>query len=270
MVKADIKEIYETIKAMLEYALSLSESPIPEMYELGHYLADNILTKICFAVAIDKQEEGQIYTSIGWTKSFPDLYKDHIKAHYAQVPDYDPDIKKFHEDRNVYQHKLDFFDRTMRQPRAKSYVDIVENIMRTVGIIKSGEIIRPSSLSSSIRTYDYSKHQIKAKEIKYQELYDLFKIKNDADIYIKFENKIKEIYDLSKILNMKSGISHGMRYFHNSKWDINISYHGVSIHSNELKQGYALNEPNQETNVLDNFLQYYRECCENVGMDINP
>lgn len=31
MVKADIKEIYETIKAMLGYALSLSESPIPKI-----------------------------------------------------------------------------------------------------------------------------------------------------------------------------------------------------------------------------------------------
>ena len=61
-----------------------------------------------------------------------------------------------------------------------------------------------------------------------------------------------------------------MRWFHNSKWDINISYHGISIHSSELKKGYALNEPNQDDKVLEHFLQYYREYCENVSMNINP
>jgi len=271
MVKADIKEIHETIKTMLSYAMALSESPVPEMYELGHYLADNILIKVCLAVAIDKGEEQQIYRSRGLTKPFPVLYKDHLKHHYTQLPDYDPNIKEFHEDRNVYQHKIESFDRTMRRPRAKAYVDLVEKIMRIVGIINSGETIRPASLSSSIRPYDYSKQQIKTKELKYQELYDLFKVKNDADIYIKIEHAIKGIFhELQKILSMKGGISQGIRYFHNSKWDVNISSMGVSVHSHELGKGYGLNEPNQDEKLLERFLQYYRECCENVGMNINP
>ena len=271
MVKVDIKEIHETIKPLLRYALALSESLIPEMYELGHYLADNILAKVCFAVAVDKGEEQQVYTSSGWTKSLPKLYKDHLKPHYAQVPNYNPDIKKFHKDRNVYQHEIESFDRTMRQPRAKAYVNLVEDIMRIVGIINSGVTIQPASLLSSIRAFDYSKQQIKAKELKYQRLYDLFKVSIDEDIYIKIEHAIKGLfYELQKILSMKGDISQGIRYLYNSKWDVNISSFGVGVHSKELGKGYGLNEPNQNEKVLESFLRYYRECCKNVGINVKP
>lgn len=62
MPRSSLDEIHETIKTMLSYALALSESPIPTVYELAHYLADNILAKVCLAVAIDKGEEQQTYT----------------------------------------------------------------------------------------------------------------------------------------------------------------------------------------------------------------
>lgn len=198
------------------------------------------------------------------------MYENHLKKHYPQVPDYYPEIDNFHTDRNVYQHDVNSFDMTMRQPRAKSYVELVERIMRIVGIIKPDDIIHPTSLLSPVGAYDFQKRQIKTKEKKYQKLHDLFKVKNDEDIYIKFENTIKEIFDLQKILVMEGGLSRGMRYFHNSKWDINISRHGVGVHSRDLEKGYALNEPNQDDKVLELFLQYYRECCEKVGMNIKP
>jgi len=273
MVKASKKEIYETLRTMLSYAMALSESNVPTVYELGHYLADNILTKVCLTVAIDKSEEQQTYnvkkSGKKWTHGFLQLYNDHLKKHYQKVPDYDPNIEEMHDDRNVYQHDVDSFDMTMRQPRAKAYVQLVEDIMRTVGIIKRDEIMTPS-LISPFRGYDYAKQQIKTKAMKYQVLHNLFKAKHDDDIYIRFENTIKKIHDLKDILNMRGGISYGMRYFHNSKWDINISSHGVSIHSSDLKKGYSLNEPNQDDNVLEHFLHYFRECCEKVGMDIKP
>jgi len=189
MVKANIKEIHETIKAMLRYAMTLAESPIPEMYELGHYLADNILTKVCFAVAIDKGVEQKIYKSKNRTKDFPDLYKDHLKHYYIQLPDYDPHIKDFHKDRNVYQHEIECFDRTMRQPRAKAYVDLVEDIMKVVGIIKSGEIIRPANLSP-FGTSDLSIQQNKTLEAKY-------KVKELINILENYEN-IKNNVNLEK------------------------------------------------------------------------
>ncbi len=156
-------------------------------------------------------------------------------------------------------------------PRAKSYVDLVERIMRMVGIIKNNEVITPESLISPFTGYNYTKHQIKSKEVKYQTLYDLFKLKNDEDVYIKVEHAIKEIfYELQKILSMIGGISHGIRYLHNSKWDVNISSFSVGVFSKDIGMGYGLNEPNQDNKVLESFLQYYRECCEKVGMEIKP
>ena len=63
IVKSSLDEIHDTIKTMFSYALALTDSQIPTVYELGHYLADNILAKICLAVAIDKGEEQQTYTT---------------------------------------------------------------------------------------------------------------------------------------------------------------------------------------------------------------
>ncbi|MHA1248997.1 MAG: hypothetical protein ACTSRP_03295 [Candidatus Helarchaeota archaeon] len=104
----------------------MAESQVVTIYQLAHYLADNILTKIYLAVAIEKGEEQQTYTSRGRTKSLPQLYRDHLKRHYPQVPDYDQEIKNYHNERNVYLHDVESFDTTMTPPRAKSYVELVE------------------------------------------------------------------------------------------------------------------------------------------------
>ena len=193
MIKSSNKEIHETIKTMLSYALALSESPIVTVFELGHYLADNIIAKVCLAVAIEKGEELQTYkiTKKGnkWTKKFKDLYNDHLKKHYPHVPDYDPEIKEYHEERNVYQHDVESFDATMRPPRAKSYVELAEVIMKIAGIIKSGEIIRPSSLNP-FGASDLSSQQDKTLEAKFQ-------IKEIISILEKYES-IKQDVDLEK------------------------------------------------------------------------
>jgi len=47
---------------MLGYALFLSENSVPEVFELTHYLADNILLKICLVVVKDKREQYKIYS----------------------------------------------------------------------------------------------------------------------------------------------------------------------------------------------------------------
>lgn len=278
MVKSSIKEIHDTIKTMLSYALALTENQIPTVYELGHYLADNILTKICLAVVIDKKEKQQTYTSRGWTKSLPNLYNDHMKKHYPQVPDYSIEVKQFHEERNVYQHGIESFDMTMRQPRAKSYVDLVERIMRIVGIIKSGETIQPKSLTSSIGGYDYSNIQTRVKETKFQKLHDLFKVQDDDDILIKIKNQLDFtiIHQLKNILSMQSSPPHRSHILmHNSKFNISLLsvYSGYQLsitREGPNKASYSPKKPTKNRDVLDDFLQYYRECCENVGMEIKP
>ncbi len=276
MVKSSIKEIHETLKTMLSYAIALSDSQVATVYELGHYLADNILIKVFLAVAIENGEEQQTYTITKSgkrrTKNFDELYKKFLKKFYPKIPNYDPDIKDFHEERNIYQHDVESFDMTMRQPRAKSYVELVERIMRMVGIIKVDEIIHPTKLLTSMGAYDFTKRQIKIKDTKYQKLHDLFKKKYDDDIHIEFEHAINAISssDLKKTLKMEGGKSHGMWSLHNSKWDIQISRYGVGVHRGKNGKGYSLDEPNKNTDVLKDFLEYFREYCEKFGIDIKP
>lgn len=281
MPRSSLEEIHETIKTMLSYALALSENPVPTVYELAHYLADNILAKICLAVAIDKGEEQQTYTTTSYgnrTKGFFDLYNDHLKQHYPQVPNYDPDIKKFHEERNVYQHDVESFDMTMRQPRAKSYVTVVEQIMRMVGIINIGETIQPKSLTSSSGTNDSSTRQTRAMETKYQQLHDLIKTQDDAEIIIKIKNKLNSatLNQLNNILSMQST---GPQVSHITMWNSKFQIYympsiGGAQFSIERKgtnnASYSPMAPNVNQDVLDDFLQYFRECFRENGININP
>lgn len=48
------------------------------LYELGHYLADNLIAKSCIYVALANKKEELIYPSKNkdFTKKFPILYKD--------------------------------------------------------------------------------------------------------------------------------------------------------------------------------------------------
>ncbi len=273
MVKSSIKEIHDTIKTMLSYALALSESRIPTVYELAHYLADNILAKVCLAVAIDKNEEQQTYTTRGWTKSLPKLYNDHLKNHYPQVPNYDPNIKVFHEERNVYQHDIESFDMTMRQPRAKSYVGLVEEIMRMVGIIKSGETIQAQGLVSSFGTYDFNQRQIRINKTKFQKLHDLLTLTEDSDLHIKLRHEIKDISlgKLKKILIMEGSNSTRGVYLHiyNEQWGLLIHRHDITITKDTMKGiSYSLMKPYENKHLLNEFLKYFRDCCKEHGIDI--
>jgi len=281
IVKSSLDEIHDTIKTMLSYALALSDSQVPTVYELGYYLADNILAKICLAVAIEKGEEQQTYTTTSHgnrTKNFFNLYNDHLKQHYPQAPNYDPDIKDFHEERNVYQHDVESFDMTMRQPRVRSYVNIVELIMRMAGILKIGETIQPQNLTSSGRSYKYSMIQSRALKVKYQRLHDLLRVQGDADILIKIKNQLDliTINQLKKILSMQSSSS---SVSHITMWNsrFQIFYmpsiggdHFTIERKGQNKASYTPIAPHENPDVLDDFLQYYRDCFREHGININP
>ncbi|MHA1251841.1 MAG: hypothetical protein ACTSRP_17765 [Candidatus Helarchaeota archaeon] len=257
----------------------MAESQVVTVYQLAHYLADNILTKICLAVAIEKGEEKQTYTSWGMTKSLPHLYRDHLKRHYPQVPDYDQEIKNYHDERNVYQHDVESFDTTMTPPRAKSYVKIVEQIMRVVGIIKIGETILPKSLTSSSAANNYHNvMQTRVMETKFQKLHDLFKAQNDADIIIKIKNQLDltTINQLKNILSMQSSSS---RLNHIILWNSRFQiYYIPSLSGPQFfierkgknNASYTPVAPDVNRDVLDDFLQYYRECFRENGININP
>jgi len=91
---------------MFRFATFLNKSNVPLLWELGHYLIDNLILKICMFVAIDKNEEYNIFTSSSKnrTKDFPVLYRDVLVNHYFTVLDYDQEVKYHHTRRNIFQH----------------------------------------------------------------------------------------------------------------------------------------------------------------------
>jgi len=101
-----------------------------------------------------------------------------------------------------------------------------------VGIIKWGEVIFPTTLTSSIRAYDYTKQQLKTKQMKYQKLHDLFKKGLEDDIFIKINNLLRNslAYRLNEVLIMEGGnVSRGAYLYRNSKFEIFFSSYNYTI-----------------------------------------
>ena len=113
---------------------------------------------------------------------------------------------------------------------------------------------------------------------KFQQLHDLFKTQDDADIIIKIKNQLDlaTINQLKKILSMQSSspqVSHITMW--NSKFQI---YYMPSIGNAQFSierkgtnnASYSPIAPDINRDVLTDFLQYYRECFEENGININP
>ena len=91
MKKANKEAVQKTLINLFKLAKELGNSDIPYLWELGHYLVDNLILKVCMFVAKDKNEEFKIFKSPSRskTKDFPQLYKDILNVHYHSMPDYD-------------------------------------------------------------------------------------------------------------------------------------------------------------------------------------
>jgi len=61
MDQGEKKGIQDILIKMLRFAKALENSNVPLLWELGHYLIDNLILKICMFVAIDKNEKNKIY-----------------------------------------------------------------------------------------------------------------------------------------------------------------------------------------------------------------
>lgn len=247
---------------MIRLALTLSKNKVPVIYELGHYLADNILSKVNMVVAKKNKSDDLIFLNgkNGRTFDFPPLYKKVIERYIPNVQKYDDIVKDFHADRGMYQHRFESLKKTIRQPEAEKYVKFVEDIMRKAEIIREDEIITPMSLLSQFSSFGYNNRLITGKEKKYQILHNLLKSKDTTDLYIRLDNQIKDIsiYDLKRTLIMEGGPDrYGTILLHNSKWKIFISRHGVSITDRKKQKDYSVSEPNKNGEVLNDFLKYF-------------
>lgn len=161
---------------MYQLALELSNSEIPKLYELGHYLTDNLISKLCMVIASesDKDFNEKKYES----KSFPDLYINTIKKYYKNTHDYNM-IKDSHNQRNIYQHRFWSINHHFNRQFALDYIKKTKTLMEIVGIFKYDQKIEPSNYLEKIKPLE-TKNQL---------------LKKNKDIQRDCINAIKEICD---------------------------------------------------------------------------
>lgn len=142
------KTEHKILKNMLSLAKELANSNEHMLWELGHYLADNIISKLALSVTMEKLQQGHLINyknNNGFVKNFKWMYENVLERFYT-VPKYNDLVKKFHRDRNIYQHKYDSISLGVRNEFAIAYVQIVEDIMKEIGIVK-GKIPASAFLS---------------------------------------------------------------------------------------------------------------------------
>ncbi len=88
-------------------AKELSNLDYPKLYELGHYLTDNLISKICMLIAKENNQKFTKTTKNGneRTLSFHKLYNGILKKNYPDAPDYN-ELESLHNERNIYQHEF--------------------------------------------------------------------------------------------------------------------------------------------------------------------
>ena len=127
---------------MYQFAKELSNSDNPQLYELGHYLTDNIISKICMLVAIENNKKFTRKTNNGKELSltFRKLYNGVLKETYPSVPDYE-EIESLHDERNIYQHEARSITYHVNRQYALDYLEKVKKIMIATNILNiNGEI----------------------------------------------------------------------------------------------------------------------------------
>jgi len=75
MDKKTIESYKRTVKKMVSLAKTLIKNEIPVIYELGHYLADNVLSKVSMIILAEKKRVDLIFKNgkSGRTVDFPEV-----------------------------------------------------------------------------------------------------------------------------------------------------------------------------------------------------
>lgn len=137
------------IVKMLRVAKELSNSNEHLLWELGHYLADNIISKLALMVCKDKEKQGDIINyknENGMVKNFKWMYNNVLKNYYPDLPSYN-ELKDKHRDRNIFQHEYDSIHFGIRKEISIDYVKITEAIIKKLNIIDRD--IKPTNYLSS-------------------------------------------------------------------------------------------------------------------------
>lgn len=271
------KHRIETLKRMLAVGKSLIKSEISEVYELGHYIADNVLSKVCMLIGLKENRKELVYTnkSENHTKTFPKLYRG-ILEHFYDVPKYTI-VEKFHRDRSVYQHGIEHLDvKTIKKPLAIEYISFVEKIMKIVGYLGKDDVINPISIISS-NMYNAGDRQRNILEEKFRKLYnrlvsdDLEHIYSDISVFLDDIGR-KNLKEILKMDYRKRTGSYGdSMLIEYQKWDLrlNDAYRPSLSISKHNEGNFNFGEPDKNPEVLQEFLGVIRDRCKDFGLNIS-
>jgi len=269
MDESDLRAYQDYLKEAISLALTLSKNKNPTIYELGHYLADNVLAKVCMVIAKKNDRNDLIFKNgkNGYTHNFDFLYKNIIEKYYPKLPEYELTIKKYHEDRGFYQHHFESLKKIFRPSEAKKYVDFVIDVMRKTGILEKYENLPPTNIySGGISQTPY----LPSKQQRYQKFYDT--LKNTSD-----ENRVNAIYvqimslrvNIERDFNMIFKNNRWTKFFRNAYWNIDIHDTILNIHNQKKTEKiYSSGHPNENLDVLNEFLDYYRKVLKSLGIEI--
>ncbi len=135
----------EVFNNQLAIAKQLYSSSSGTLKELAHYIIDNLITKICIQLGIERNKN-LIYKPIRpgkplKTKDFPELLKDILFTQDATLKSkYEVDLTTRHAERNFFQHHEENIQLLIRPENVKSYIKIAENIMKELGIYEEKHV----------------------------------------------------------------------------------------------------------------------------------
>ncbi len=270
MDKKTIESYKITVKKMVSFAKTLVKNELPVIYELGHYLADNVLSKVSMIILAEKNRPDLIFKNgkSGRTLDFPELYKNMQQKFFTNINEYDEIVKEFHADRSMYQHRFESLKMTIRQPEAEKFVDFVIETMRETGILgKTESLPYIKNMNGSLVT---NESIINSRQNQYQDLYDLLKNPQMKDVIIAINNKLDyDILDnLRKDLIMEISTSRLYSMLINSDWHIEKIRGVVYLKKIKTKEQFSYIKPKVNLHVLEDFLSYFREKLKEKGIII--
>ena len=281
------RNIIKNLILWLKMAKEFAYSSIQEINELGHYLADNLLCKLCIFIAINEGRENEIWIykkekKTDQTLPHNKLYKTFLeKKKDFNIEPYKPNLKILHDKRNFYQHDPKSIEYGLRRADSITYVEKVEEIMNKIGIIKPYDNTKPTNYLRSSPVLTSISSKIKQDQEKWQKFYKTMSSNNRNNFGITIQEMLRSKIrqrDFAEVLKMDcgSGFDQYLKIYMNKKWQLQFESHRmtspiryeVKIINQLSGDFYDFSKPNDNRDVLDRWLNYIVECCGNEGIKI--
>ncbi len=283
MFKNSEKEAFEnSLIHWLKLSKEFTNSKITELYELGHYLVDNLLSKVAIFIAIKEGRSKELKDPKNpkFTKNHKDLYVDFLQNNSKyDIVKYEPVMQDHHKNRNFYQHNPESIKFGIRQDFAIQYVKEVERIMKELKIIKSPADTLPTSYLS-FTGISMDGMNLSYDQQKWQKFYNRMANKDTKYLGIDIQNLLNsKIYesDFENVLKMNIGAKR--RYiiiYNNKEWQFSfINLRGATekyeifVRNETTGQKYDYFQPDINQNVLNEWLDYILESCTKAGLKID-